>query len=289
MRKIFGLIVFAGVVGCSAGGGTGGGSGGGSGVTLLTCFEVLQCVNNCGSADAGSCADGCVGRASSAATAQLQALVNCDQAQGCNSEDACLEMKCANEVNACLEHTDGGMTSGTGGGTGDGFPARYEGTVTDENPNFGGLQLKSVGQAVFVRDDSADPRGQSGMFAFYKLQSITYVATEMGTIGPCTMTASETVTFTNPSAFENLVAIQKQRDGQGAYAYDITTTLSAKRSGALTIACNPGGTSTANFNAENNVAAGVPGPTTSDLKVLKATAQGSNGGRIWSWDLKGMN
>ncbi|MBL8957436.1 MAG: hypothetical protein JNK82_42075 [Myxococcaceae bacterium] len=183
-----------------------------------------------------------------------------------------------------------GAAGGTGGtgGSGDGFPNRWVGTVTDENSNFGGLVLRSVGQAVFVRDDSADPRGTT--HAFYKLLSITYTATVSGTsAGGCTHAASEVVTFMNPPPFENLVAIRKMASG-GEYEYDITTTLSQARPNAETITCPPpAGVVTANFNAENNVAAGVPAPKTSSLTRLQATVPAfMQPTRTWSWDLQAM-
>lgn len=250
-----------------------------AGPSQLGCKEVLECSAACSPSDDGGCTDGCVARATASAKDQLTALVQCDQTNACDSNESCLQSKCATELVACVS-----LAKPDGGG-GDDFPKKYVGKVTDSS-NLGGMQLDSTGDAVFVRDDQADPRGQSGTFAFYRLESITYVAKASGSTGPCTYSANETVTFTNPPAFENLVAIKKQPNAQGAYEYDITTTLSQKRPGAMTTTCNPGGTSQSDFNAENNVAAGVPAPTTNDKLVLKATAQGST---RWSWDLKGVN
>ncbi len=254
-----------------------------AGPSQLGCKEVLDCSAACSASDDGGCTDACVARATPSAKDQLTALVQCDQTNGCNSDESCLQSKCATEIAACVSLVPG--DGGTEGGGGDDFPKKYVGKVTDSS-NLGGMQLDSTGDAVFVRDDQADPRGQSGTFAFYRLESITYVAKASGSTGPCTYSANETVTFTNPPAFENLVAIKKTPNGQGAYEYDITTTLSQKRPGAMTTTCNPGGTSQSDFNAENNVAAGVPAPTTNDKRILKANAQGTT---RWSWDLKGVN
>ncbi len=278
-RLWFGLFGAALLLGCPPGGTSG--SAPDAGASQLGCKEVLQCSAACSAADDGGCTDGCVARATPSAKSQLSAIVQCDQTNGCNSDQTCLESACAAELAACVSFVP---PSGDGGGVDD-FPKKYVGTVTD-NLNLGGMLVDSTGNAVFVRDDQADPRGQSGMFAFYRLESITYVSKASGSTGPCSYSANETVTFTNPSPFQNLVAIKKQPNGQGAYEYDITTTLSQKRAQALTTTCTPGGTSTSDFNAENNVAAGVPAPTTTDKLVLKAKAQGST---RWSWDLKGTN
>lgn len=319
----------SGIGGGFGGNGGLGGAGGGNandvdaGGPELTCLAILQCSNACNSADT-DCIVECLARGSAAAKAQLEALVACDETNACNGNDTCLSTSCAAEVGACVGGnggsgggSGGGMSNGGGSGTsgggmggggasgggsfdagsggnvdagsGDGFPARFTGTVVDENPNFAGTQLKSTGDAVFVRDDSADPRGTSGMFAFYKLQSVTYVATQMGMdLSGCTFSANETATFMSPPPLGNLVAIMKQPDGQGRYQYDVTTTLSTRRPNSLTIACPPpGGTSTADWNAELNVAAGVPAPTTTDRFKLKANV--TLGGRNWSWDLTGSN
>ncbi len=242
----------------------------------LTCAEFAQCLSACGDS---KCEDDCVAKASSTAVDQFNALATCDQTNGCNGESACQDAKCAAPIVACFPGT---MIDG---GSGDGFPASYVGTVTD-NSNVGGIIIESTGTATFVRDDAADPRGTSGMFAFYKLKTITYVSKSSGGAGGCTYSANETVTFTDPPAFENLVAIQKMPSA-GAYTYDITTTLSTKRPMALTIAC-PSGTMVESYNAENNVAAGIPAPTTTSLLNLKKTLMAPGQNRTWAWDLKGM-
>ncbi len=254
---------------------------GGTGTATLDCKQVIECAATCGADADGGCTQTCVGRASPSAHDQLVALTQCDQANACNGDETCLKASCAAELDACVTV----IATNDGGSTADSFPKKYTGTVSDSS-NLGGTQLDSKGNAVFVRDDQADPRGQSGDFAFYRLESITYVATASGGAGPCTVSANETVSFTSPPAFENLVAIKKQQVA-GKWEYDVSTSLTQKRPGALTTTCNPGGTSKSDWNAENNVAAGVPAPTTTDPMALKATV--NYGGRIWSWDLKGSN
>ncbi|MEW5740199.1 MAG: hypothetical protein AB1938_14805, partial [Myxococcota bacterium] len=175
---------------------------------------------------------------------------------------------------------------GGGGGSGN-FPSRFVGTLTDltDMPGTFG-RMESTGMATFVRDDQADPRGQSGMFAFYKLQTVTYTATASGNVGMCTQSASETVTFTNPPAFENLVTIRIQATG-GAHEYDVSTTLSKPFPNGLTLTCNPGGTTTSSFNAELNVATGSTTPTTTNVYSLVGSFSGAPG-HTWSWNLQGQ-
>lgn len=258
---------------------------GGGGGTSLDCTGLFQYAAACSTSD---CEADCRARAGATANAQADAIVNCDTAQNCQGDADCLRLKCSAEVTACFGAPDGGV--GGGGGTGGGsgaFPSRFVGTLSDLTDSPGTIgRLESTGQATFVRDDNADPRGQSGMFAFYKLETITYTATASGTVGTCTLSANETVTFTNPPAFENLVAIRVQPNG-GAYEYDVSVTLTKPFPNGLTMTCNPGGTSTTQFNAEINTTAWSPSPTTTNPSSLVGSASGGPG-RTWSWNLQGQ-
>lgn len=260
-----------------------------AGLPALDCPGVFQCVADCPTSTGTTCEDACVARGTSAAVSQVNAVTNCSVAHSCNDSSTCLQMNCAPELAACAGTGTGG--GGGGGGGSDGFPARYVGTVTDHNQNFGGVVLDSTGTATFVRDDSIDARGSQG-WAMYRLETITYTSTASGMdLSGCTWSANETVTKTNPSSADNLLGIKKTPDAQGAYTYDITTTLSENRSAALTITCPPPtGARTADFSADNDVAASVPLPTTTSFTHLQASVPAyMQPSRTWSWDLTGQN
>jgi hypothetical protein len=275
------LFVFTSIVAACNPGTSSAPNDGGTNPGALDCKAVLDCAASCGADADGGCTQACIDRANPTARGQLVALTQCDQTNGCNSDATCLQASCAAELNACVT-----VTTPTDGGVGpDDFPKKFTGKLRDQS-NLAGEILDSTGDAVFVRDDQADPRGQSGQFAFYKLESVTYVATASGGTGPCTVSAKQTVSFTSPPPFENLVSIKKQQVG-GKWEYDVSTSLTKPFPNALVTTCVPQGGGTSQFNAELNVAAGVPAPTTTDVKHLKATV--NEGSRIWSWDLVGSN
>ncbi|GMU62800.1 MAG: hypothetical protein AMXMBFR34_45630 [Myxococcaceae bacterium] len=268
---------------CGGGGsndaGTGGGTGGGSG--QLDCAGLLSCAAACTTAQ---CETDCRTRASTTANTQADAIVACDATHNCQADNTCLNTNCGAQITACLGPRDGG--TGGGGGS-DGFPARFVGTLTDLTDMPGTLgRLESTGQATFVRDDQADPRGQSGMFAFYKLETVTYTATASGNVGTCTQQAMETVTVANPPAFENLVAISIQAGGSG-HQYDVSTSLTRPFPNGITFTCPGAGTSTAHFNAELNVSSGTSMQFTTNTSSLVGSAS-VTAGRTWSWNLQGQ-
>lgn len=241
----------------------------------LDCAEVLTCVEACATdADRAGCEASCADRVTVADAAPWTALAACDLAQACAYDRACLELGCGPELQECVGGGGGGTTPA------DTLPARYVGAVIDETPDLIGMHLLSTGDAVFVRDEAGD----SGGFAFYRLESITYLAEASGGSADCTYAASEEITFVDPPSAGNHVQIEIEADDDGARRYEVVTTLSELVPDALTVSCKDGGFVT-DFNAENNVASGVPMPTTLDLSHLQATVD--FGSRIWSWDLHG--
>lgn len=245
----------------------------------LDCLAVFDCANACGADADGGCTQGCVDRATPAAHDQLVALVQCDQTQACNGDEACLDARCAAEVAACRDTTtppaDAGSTSG-------GLPSRYVGTVTQDTGSSS-YTHRSSGQAVFVRDDESVPSLSASGFAVYRMQSLTYHAIESGTLGDCMRSADETVTLSDPPALDNHFAIRTQAT-DGGYEYDVSVGHHEARPGALTQVCSIGGTSQQDFNADINVSRGVDPLLTVDVWNVKATVQF---GQTWSWDLHG--
>ena len=92
----------AGDGGTSADGGVGTGAGG-----ALNCVGILDCASTCADTDT-ACADKCVARGTPTGKDAVVALSNCNTQNSC-TDSACLQAKCATELQACLQ-------SGTGGG-----------------------------------------------------------------------------------------------------------------------------------------------------------------------------
>lgn len=240
--------------------------------TKLDCVAVFDCAKDCGDDADGSCTKACVDRATPEAHDQLVALVECDEAQACEGDEACLESRCAVEVAACRGETT----------TPDGLPSRYVGTVVQDLTSVG-FPIHATGQVVFVRDDASVPTLQAHGFAVYRAHTITYVTSESAEVSGCTLTANETVTLTDPDALNNHFAIRiEATDGQ--HEYDVSVSNHEKRVGALTRVCQIGGTSHEDFNADINVSRGTGSLLTDDVWHVKATIDSF---QTWSWDLRG--
>ena len=101
--------------GATGGGGLGaggaGGAAGGSGAgatgakTLLSCVGLIDCLGQCAEGDT-SCEDQCLSQGSPEGDAELQAIVDCINANGC-ADDACLLDMCKSELSACMGATVG--------------------------------------------------------------------------------------------------------------------------------------------------------------------------------------
>lgn len=92
----------AGGGGASVDGGAGTGAGG-----ALSCVGILDCAGRCADTDT-ACPDACVARATPTGKDAVVALSTCNTQNSC-ADSACLQAKCATELQACLQ-------SGTGGG-----------------------------------------------------------------------------------------------------------------------------------------------------------------------------
>lgn len=256
---------------------------------VANCADTLVCVDAC---THPSCVANCLDDASPRALAQIEALLTCSQLSGCGADSGtCLDEACATEVTACLEDLDvvrdGGTDAGSDADTEDPFPARIVGTTRDYNPLPGtGIVIDSNATVTFVRDEAAGEAAgfPSSELVFYRLEHIAYRATQSGSDGTCSHHADESETFTNPSAFENNLVIERTPDESGQHPYVVSTTLSVSHPNALTVTCPPGiPSTTAQFNAEHNISHG-PGMThLTDGAAFVSTA--TVGWRQLSWDL----
>lgn len=254
----------------------------------LSCTATLACAEAC---TTDPCVEDCLERASASATQQIQALVTCSESAGCEDDDACLQLNCPTQLAACIAVSggpDGGAWDDDGGlgdgGTSDGLPNRFVGTTRDHNPDFGGFDLDSNAEVVFVRDDAAAPAWHpTETYAFYRLESITYTATWTGSAGGCVYQASETETEATamPETWENSLSIARTPGAGGQRRYDFSTAMSVPHPDALTITCGAVVT-TQDFNAEHNFSTATSAPTTDGTSLI-GTATTSP--RQWSWNL----
>jgi hypothetical protein len=103
----------AGGTGASVDGGAGTAAGG-----ALNCVGILDCASSCADADT-ACADQCLARAKPTGKDAVVALSTCNTQNAC-ADSACLQAKCASELQACLQSDTGGqpLPDGTAPATG---------------------------------------------------------------------------------------------------------------------------------------------------------------------------
>lgn len=255
-----------------------------------SCVEVLACVGACGSE---ACIDGCLAHATPDAAAQITALVSCNAAAGCGDDDACIEANCGEEVAACqgIVLGDGGVVFTDGGDDASTtMPSRIVGTSRDYGTFPGStFTVDSNATVTFVRDDGAGEAAgvPSSMFAFYRLESVTYRAVAGGVNGICEMSADFTETFTNPPAFENHIMVEREAGTDGLRGYAITTTLTVNHPMGMMVTCPPPIPSTpGEFNAEHNLTTGTSMPRSDGMTFVGTTMIGS---RTFSWDLSAQD
>jgi hypothetical protein len=79
----------------------------------LTCVEIADCIGACsGASDPTACSNTCLERGSPSGQETLIAYAKCLNKYSCSGDKSCVETNCAKEVQACVDQSQTGTSSG---------------------------------------------------------------------------------------------------------------------------------------------------------------------------------